>query len=206
MALHQLFDSWINGEAGSIADGAAPADTDTSSSVITCTGPVDFFIDPKDRRTVANAPVWYREEAGDFSPAVTVQPRFVSTFDAGALLAMVDDTHWVKLAFEFTDLGFPAVVSVVTQEFSDDANGQKINAETVRLRMSRRGNLWALHWADVGTFAQAPWRMLRYFRLGEPGDPVKVGLLTQSPTGTGTSVEFTDIARGDPPADMRIGQ
>ena len=171
MSSHQLFHSWINGDAGRVVGNPAATDDDISATAITCTGPVDFFIDPKDRRSVA-----------------------------------IDDTHWVKLAFEFTDMGFPAVVSVVTQEFSDDANGQKINAETVRLRISRRGNLWALHWADVGTFSQAPWRMLRYFRLGEPGDPVKVGLLTQCPTGTEGSAEFMDIAVGDPPADMRIGQ
>ncbi len=206
MSPHQLFDSWMNGDAGRIVDESAATAGDTSAAVITCTGPVDFFIDPKDRRTVADAPVWYRTEEGDFSLSVTVRPRFVTTFDAGALLAMIDDTHWVKLAFEFTDMGFPAVVSVVTQGFSDDANGQKINAETVRLRISRRGNLWALHWADVGTFAQAPWRMVRYFRLGEPNDPVKVGLLTQCPTGTEGIAEFMDIALGDPPADMRIGQ
>ncbi|MFW5695118.1 MAG: DUF1349 domain-containing protein [Alkalispirochaeta sp.] len=204
MAQHQLFDAWINGAAGEVVDPVEAEDS--SGTVISCTGPVDFFIDPKDRRTVADAPFWYRTEPEDFSLSVTVRPSFVSTFDAGALLAMIDDTHWVKLAFEFTDMGFPAVVSVVTREFSDDANGQKINAETVRLRISRRGNLWALHWADVGTYSDAPWRMLRYFRLGNPGDPVKVGLLTQCPTGTGTSAEFTDIARGDPPADMRGGQ
>ena len=120
----QLFDTWMNGDAGAIVGAPATADDDTSATTISCTGRVDVFIDPKDRRTVANAPLWYRTEAGDFSLSATVRPRFVTTFDAGALLAMIDDTHWVKLAFEFTDLGFPAVVSVVTQEFSDDANGQ----------------------------------------------------------------------------------
>lgn len=206
MAPAPMFHTWMNGHAGQIThDPAAQADG-ASGTVITCSGPVDFFIDPKDRRTVADAPFWYREESEDFSLAATVRPAFASTFDAGALFAMIDDTHWVKLAFEFTDLGFPAVVSVVTREFSDDANGQKINAESVRLRISRRGNLWALHWADVGTYAEAPWRMLRYFRLGEPGAPVKVGLVAQCPTGTGSSAEFTDIVRDEPPQDMRLGQ
>ncbi|MFO8043669.1 MAG: DUF1349 domain-containing protein [Alkalispirochaeta sp.] len=206
MATEALFNTWMNGEAGQIAQDPAAAVDGTSSTVIACSGGVDFFIDPKDQRTVANAPFWYRQEAGDFSLAATVQPAFAATFDAGALMAMIDDTHWVKLAFEFTDLGFPAVVSVVTQEFSDDANGQKINAESVRLRISRRGNLWALHWADVGTYAEAPWRMVRYFRLGKPGDTVKVGLEAQCPTGTAGSAEFTDIVLGEPPQDMRVGQ
>ncbi|MEX2442763.1 MAG: DUF1349 domain-containing protein [Alkalispirochaeta sp.] len=205
MAPNTPFDSWMNGDAGQIARDPSVAVDGTTSTVIACSGPVDFFIDPKDRRTVADAPFWYRSEPGDFSLSATVRPAFASTFDAGALLAMIDDTHWVKLAFEFTDMGFPAVVSVVTREVSDDANGQKINAEMVRLRVSRRENLWALHWADVGTSAEAPWRMLRYFRLGEPGDAVKVGLVTQCPTGTGSTAEFTDIALGDPPADMRGG-
>lgn len=205
MTPDSLFNTWMNGEAGQLArDPAAPVDS-TSSTVIACTGPVDFFIDPKDRRSVANAPFWYRQESGDFSLAATIRPTFAATFDAGALMAMVDDTHWIKLAYEFTDLGFPAVVSVVTQGVSDDANGQKINAESVRLRISRRENLWALHWADVGTYAEAPWRMVRYFRLGEPNDPVKVGLEAQCPTGTAGSVEFTDVVLGEPPRDMRGG-
>jgi hypothetical protein len=48
--------------------------------------------------------------------------------------------------------------------------------------------------------------MLRYFRLGSPGDQVKVGLIAQCPTGTGSSAEFTNIALGNPPEDMRGGE
>lgn len=163
-------------------------------------GPVDFFIDPADGRTVANAPFVYDEQSGDFTLSAVVTPQFAATFDAGALFVWFNETTWFKLAFEYTDMGFPAVVSVVTHGYSDDANGQRLDLPSVELMVARRENLWSLHWREPG---KAPWHMKRYLRLGEPGQTARVGLVVQSPTGTGCSATFSDIRTGTPPENMR---
>ena len=196
------FSHWMNGDDASDEIGLRLQGDGATESFSTA-GTTDFFVDPADGRTVANGAFHYREVSGDVSLTAAVTPSFSATYDAGALLAWIDDTHWAKLAFEFTDMGFPAVVSVVTREYSDDANGQRIDEPSVRLRLSRRGSLWALHWQPATQ--DRPWYMLRYFRMGASTDTVRLGLLVQSPTGTGCRATFTDIAVGDAPEDMRAG-
>ena len=170
---------------------------------------VDFFNDPKDGRTVASAPFLYREHSGDFSVVATVRPDFFATYDAGTIFAWIDGSRWIKLAFEATDLGHPAVVSVVTDGTSDDANGQRIDAPEVRLKLSRTDALWGLHWAPTrrsDSGSEAPWSMVRYLRLGESGERVRVGISVQSPIGSGCTVRFSEITFSyAPPVNMRTG-
>ncbi len=138
----------------------------------------------------------------------TIRPDFSDTYDAGTIFAWIDKDHWIKLAFEATDLGYPAVVSVVTEGTSDDANGQRIDDRAVRLKLSRRGALWGLHWAsaDRSGTDSAEWRMVRYLRLGEPGERLRVGISVQSPVGSGCTVRFSELRFSPaPPADVRAG-
>ena len=176
---------------------------------ITAPSRVDFFNDPKDGRTVANAPFLYRKYSGDFSVGATIQPDFSDTYDAGTIFVWIDENRWIKLAFEFTDLGYPAVVSVVTDGTSDDANGQRIEEPAVRLKLSRKGALWGLHWAPVTqsrTETDARWRMIRYLRLGEPGERLRLGISVQSPVGSGCTVRFSEVMYSDTaPEDVRSG-
>ena len=97
-----------------------------------------------------------------------------------ALMVMKDMDCWAKACFEYTDFGTHAVVSVVTNGVSDDANGCNLDRDTVWLQMCRVGNDFAFHYSTDGT----NFYMMRYFTL--PADlTMKVGLLAQSPLGDG---------------------
>ena len=95
-------------------------------------------------------------------------------------MVMQDLTHWAKACFELTDFGTHAVVSVVTKNESDDANGCNIEEEAVWLQVCRVGQSFAFHYSTDGE----RYDMMRFFHLPADGT-IKVGLLAQAPTGSG---------------------
>ena len=128
---------------------------------------------------------------GDFTLTARVRVDFRSTFDAGVLLLWADPDHWAKLCFEFSPLAEPMVVSVVTRQLSDDANGCVVAGNEVWLRIARIGRTLAFHSSvdgQVFSFARA-------FNLGVT--PARIGFLAQSPTGEGCAVEFSDVEFSD---------
>lgn len=130
--------------------------------------------------SLCNAPYYYTELKGDFVFKVKVSHDFVSTYDAAVVMIMKDMTCWAKHCFERTDFDTHAVVSVVTNGESDDANGCNIQGNTVWLQAVRMGNAFAFHYSEDGEH----FYMTRYFHL-PVRDTVKVGLVAQSPQGEG---------------------
>ncbi len=170
---------------------------------ITADGKTDFFVDTLNGIAVANAPFAFWEISGDFIVGVCVEPEFRNTYDAGGIFVYESDDRWIKLEFELTDLGYPSIVSVITDGASDDANGERMDAcKKVYLQIIRKQNYWALHHSLDGT----TWKMARYFRL-DMKDTVKVGFEAQSPVGDGTRAKFTDLSiRNISAANLRAGQ
>lgn len=160
--------------------------TKTGDEVAICApAKTDFFIDICTELKKADAPFYYADVDGDFIIRSKVRPQFVSTYDAGCILIHESDEKWIKLAFENTDLGYPSIVSVVTNGISDDCNGERIGEEAVWLQAMRKGDNWALHYsADAVT-----WKMVRYFRL-PMGRRVQAGISAQAPTGDSCRVTF----------------
>ncbi|MCB0060531.1 MAG: DUF1349 domain-containing protein [Caldilineaceae bacterium] len=149
----------------------------------------DFFIDRLNNVAKHNAPFAYTEVTGDFVFSACVEPTFAETYDAGGLFVYADDAHWIKLEFERTDLGYPSIVSVVTDGASDDCNGEMMADVTqVFLQIIRRGDHWALHHSTDDT----NWKMARYFRFPLP-ETVRVGLEAQSPLGKGATARFSHV-------------
>ena len=145
----------------------------------------DYFQNPNGDPGSDSAPYLWLPVEGDFVARAHIRPSFTSTYDAGALMVRHDETHWAKICFEATDFGTHAAVSVVTNGVSDDANGANLAAETLWLQVVRQGNLFGQHYSLDGQ----SWRMVRYFALPLP-QQVKVGLVAQSPVGTGTAIDF----------------
>jgi uncharacterized protein len=146
---------------------------------------VDYFQDPAGKLSADSAPfLWMRWE-GDFVAQAHVRHAFQSTYDAGALLIRQDAQHWAKLCFEATDFGSRAVVSVVTNGISDDANGVDVGVSDIWLQVTRFGNLFAMHYALNGH----DWRMVRYFPLALTAE-VKIGLVAQCPVGKGATIDW----------------
>ena len=172
---------WLNKSKITEADGTL---------IMTAPPKTDFFIDPDGQISNDNAPYFYAEIEGDFVFGAKVGHAFKGVYDACTLMVMVDGTHWGKLCFELTDFGTRAIVSVVTKEFSDDANGVNVDVgvKDVRLQIARKGNAFAFHYALGG----APCTMQRLFSL--PADArVRVGFVAQSPLGDGAVMEFSEV-------------
>lgn len=149
-------------------------------------GRVDYFQDPAEKMPPAdNAPFLWLPVRGDFVAQAHVKPSFITTWDAGTLMARGDSQHWAKLCYEKTDLGTTAAVSVVTKGVSDDANGVDLTTPDLWLQMVRVGNMFGLHYALDGQH----WRMVRVFRLLLP-TTVQVGLVAQCPAGPGAVIDF----------------
>jgi uncharacterized protein len=166
-------------------------------------GKTDFFIDMFSMKPVDDAPFYYEKRKGDFVARVKVRPGFKKNYDAGGLFVYDTAKKWIKLEFEMTDLGYPSVVSVVTDGVSDDCNGEKAQGvEELWLQIVRKGDNWVLHHSEDGK----KWKMVRYFQL-KMKDEVRIGLEAQSPRGNGCKVEFSGFRIADNTlADMRKGK
>jgi regulation of enolase protein 1 (concanavalin A-like superfamily) len=151
-------------------------------------GKTDFFIDYRTDVNISNAPFYYDYVDYDFEIKVCVRPEFANTYDAGAILIYDDDKHWIKAAFENTDLGYHSVVAVVTNEVSDDSNGEFINQEKVYIRVLRKDDYFCIHHSTDGN----NWKMVRYFRQ-KFSKKLKIGVIAQSPVGNGCDVEYCDL-------------
>lgn len=163
--------------------------------IITAPANTDYFRNPGQRaqegitpESYANAPFGYNEVTGDFVLRAKVSHDFKDVYDACVLMIMQDEQVWAKACFELTDFGTHAVVSVVTNQLSDDANGCNIEGNSVWLQACRVGDAFAFHYSlDGKTFY-----MMRYFTI-PVGKTVKVGLLAQAPQGKGGERVFEHV-------------
>ncbi|WP_086347551.1 DUF1349 domain-containing protein [Candidatus Enterococcus clewellii] len=162
----------------------------------------DYFIHPETGESSLNAPFLYTTISGDFTIRAKVTPQFKEIYDACGLLIYDRASLWGKLCFEYTDMGVNAVVSVITDKASDDANGQSLVSDNVWLQISRKGQLFSMHYSLDGKV----FRMVRYFSL-PCNEEIKVGFLAQSPLGDGGSPLFQNIFLvNEPLTDMRRGE
>lgn len=162
----------------------------------------DYFVDPVSGDVVTDAVYLYQEVKGDFVLRAQVSCDFVSTYDAPVLLALEHETRWVKACFELTDLGPKAMVTVITDQRSDDANGASIEGDEVWLQLARKGDVFAIHYSlDGQDFKMA---RLAWLPMAET---IKVGFEAQSPTGEGGWRNFRQVSlQNHSPADIRAGK
>ncbi|WP_459481402.1 DUF1349 domain-containing protein [Clostridium saccharoperbutylacetonicum] len=138
--------------------------------------------------SLSNAPFYYTEVTGDFIMRVKVSHDFKDMYDSSSIMIMQDMTHWAKACFELTDFNTHAVVSVVTKDQSDDANGCNIDGNSVWLQVCHVGQSFAFHYSIDGD----NYYMMRFFNL--PAEKtLKVGLLAQAPTGSGGIRIYEDL-------------
>jgi len=160
--------------------------------VITANAKTDFFIDTMNNIEKNNAPFVYKELSGDFVVSACVEPELHTNYDAGGIFIMENERRWAKFELEQTDLAYPSIVSVITNEVSDVCNGEKMEAiKRVYLQVIRRKDYWVFHHSVNGI----NWKMNRYFRF-KMKETIKVGFEVQSPAGNGTKAVFTDICIG----------
>jgi hypothetical protein len=157
---------------------------DGDSFTIYALAKTDFYNNPvpyegEPAEPLVNAPFLYTEVEGDFVARVRVTPNFVFEYDAACIMVIQDAHVWLKAAYEQSNIG-TALVSVVTNGVSDDANGCTIDAESVWLQVARAGNNFAFHYSPDGV----KFDMVRLCTL-PVGGTVKVGVQAQCPHGDG---------------------
>ena len=139
--------------------------------------------------TYCNAPFFHTRVSGDFVMRVQVSHDFQDTYDAAAIMVMRDVQVWAKACFEKTDFGTHAVVSVVTNLNSDDANGPNLDGKRAWLQVTRVGDSFAFHYSLDGQ----QFYMMRFFNL-PVGPTVMAGLVAQAPMGKGGQRYFEDFS------------
>jgi regulation of enolase protein 1 (concanavalin A-like superfamily) len=169
--------------------------------VVTAGPRTDLFVSPSGDPPRTDAPLLVTALAGDFVLGARVRVGFGATWDAGALVVLVDESRWGKLAFEYSPQSEPMIVSVVNRGRSDDANAFTVDGDEVWLRVARLGPAFAFHASTDGE----RWRFVRHFELGAVGD-VEAGFLAQAPTGDACTAVFEDVFfRAEALADLRDG-
>lgn len=162
----------------------------------------DFFINPVDLSSSASAPFLYREISGDFVAISKVSPDLSSKWNAAAFMVMINSENWIKFAFENSDATGPSIVSVVTKGTSDDANGAILNnTRAVWLKITRKGNNYAMHWSVDGL----KYHMARLSAMPK-ADTVKLGLEAQCPVGVEALHRFDYLSiKSQTVEDLRTG-
>lgn len=190
-----MFNKWIN--------EPKYFNQDQGTIIIESGAKTDFFVAPASDYLAHNAPIYAFDVQGDFTLECKVKPDFKAYYDAGAMMFYVDDKAWIKFAFESTDIGHPAVVSVVTDGASDDANGEKVDSPSIWMKLSKKDKVIGLYFSHDAM----EWRMVRLFQFDVKNlDNASIGLEAQSPAGLGCTVVFSDIKYTDKAVeDMRKG-
>ncbi len=146
----------------------------------------DFFNNPEDQKKTATAPILYKEVKGDFVAKALVRPDFSSLWNAVALMVHIDNDHWIKFAFENSDATGRSIVSVVTKEISDDANGAILkDQDQIWLKLVRKNHNYSMLWSKDGN----DFKMARLSTLPN-ADSVKIGIEAQSPVGEAATHEI----------------
>ncbi len=139
----------------------------------------DFFNNPEDGSVTSTAPILYKEMMGDFVATTLVQPDFSSLWNATALMVYIDNNNWIKFAFENSDATGKSIVSVVTKNVSDDANGAILrDHDQVWLKLIRKDNIYSMLWSSDGT----TYNMARLTSMPKV-DSIKIGIEVQCPVG-----------------------
>ena len=162
----------------------------------------DMVVDAVTGSVVSNAVYLAEDVTGDFTYSACVSHEFASTYDACCLIAYANDTLWSKACFECTEEGAHAVVTVMTDGCSDDANSVRVAEKKVWLQMCRRGNAISVQYSTDGE----NWIFVRILSIKLP-ETVRLGILAQSPVGAGGEFLFEDIRfRNAAPDNMRFGR
>lgn len=149
----------------------------------------NWFASPWDLKNWDNVPTLLFRPDENFTLSAKIALSPVSLWDSGALVLFADKDHWAKLCLEMPEPNGPlSVVSVVTNDVSDDGYSIQAKGDALYMRVSKSGPGLSFYASEDGQ----NWKLIRAFRFRATA-PVQAGFLAQSPVGAGISVEFSDI-------------
>lgn len=148
----------------------------------------DMFRDPNVTYNTDNAPKLLFQPAENFVLSTSIQHGFVHKWDGGAIVLMEDSLHWIKFCFEKDYTGAHRVVSVVTNNISDDCNSIAVPGTTAHFKIAKADNVITLYASTDGI----KWLLVRHLQFNAT-KPLRLGFLAQSPTGNMCAVDFSNI-------------
>jgi uncharacterized protein len=157
--------------------------------VIVAGGKTDMFRDPNVTYNTDNAPKLLFEGDENFVLVASIEHAFASKWDGGALVIKQDSLHWIKFCFEKDYTGAKRVVSVVTNDISDDCNSEEMKSNKVFYKVAKAGNVITLYCSENGD----KWFLVRHLQF-DARKGFRLGFLAQSPTGDRCEVKFSNIS------------
>ncbi|HVV54302.1 MAG TPA: DUF1349 domain-containing protein, partial [Mucilaginibacter sp.] len=158
-------------------------------AIIIEAGPkTDMFRDPNVTYNTDNAPKLFFTPDDNFVLTACIEHHFNSKWDGGAIVLKADKLHWIKFCFEKDYTGQHRVVSVVTNDISDDCNSAPVSGDKVYYKICKADNVITLYFGSDGKH----WFLVRHLQFNAKG-PLHLGFMAQSPTGMSNTVTFTDI-------------
>jgi hypothetical protein len=144
--------------------------------------------------------VRYQRVGGDFTAEVAFSGDYRELYDQAGLMVRTDERNWLKAGIEFVDSRQMLSV-VVTRDFSDWSTAPvPVEAEWLRLRVSRHGCAIRVEWAPDERGAK--FALLRLAYLPQ-SDQVSIGPMCCSPQRAGFQARFREFAVGPPiPTDL----
>lgn len=172
-----------------------------------CREGLDFFCDPNNGNlSNNNLPILLIpiDNTRSFTLTAKVTPEFTpeGLYNAADLFVYSNDTLWQKLAFEQDEYGNHRIVSVRTQGTSDDNNHDKIDAESVYLKISSDTQTLASYYS----LDKKEWHMVRLYRNYYPRH-IYLGISSQCPQKGSCRSRIEDISLShDNVGDFRMGE
>ena len=172
-----------------------------------CAEKLDFFCDPNDGKLSNNTlPVLLvpTDNTKPFTLTAKVTPGFTKEglYNAADLFVYVNDTLWQKLAFEQDEYGKHRIVSVRTQGTSDDNNHDKVEAQSVYLKISSDTRTIASYYS----LDKKEWHMVRLYRNYYPSK-IYLGVSSQCPQRGECVSRIEDVTLShDNVGDFRMGK
>ncbi|AZQ62460.1 DUF1349 domain-containing protein [Flammeovirga pectinis] len=143
-----------------------------------------------------SATFYHQFKEGDFTIKGKVTTLGSAPFDAAFLMVRQNGRKWMKIAVELGVDKKYNVVSVITNNWSDDANGEILEGNNCWLRITRKNNFFGLHYSIDGI----KWRFVRAFGM-EMDKSVSIGFGIQSPKGDNCIGIIEELKVSDIPVD-----
>jgi regulation of enolase protein 1 (concanavalin A-like superfamily) len=134
----------------------------------------------------------YETVESDFTAEVAFAGDYRELYDQAGLMVRIDERHWLKAGIELA-AGRRMLSVVVTREFSDwSATPLPVEAEWLRLRLTRHGSAIRAEWAADA--AEPKFEMLRLAYM--PEGAAMVGPMCCSPERAGFEARFKNFRTG----------
>jgi regulation of enolase protein 1 (concanavalin A-like superfamily) len=176
---------------------------DKDSITLTSTKETDFFIEPGGAYEKSDAPLLLKkvDNTKPFTLTAELKPDHIVKYDAGMLFIFVDEKHWVKFAFEADERMNTRVVTVRTNETSDDNNHEVVKDSIIFLKISSDAKSVGFYYSTDNKI----WNLVRVFKNEFPKN-IFAGIGTQSPAGNGNKTIFYGVQFSETPVkDFRSG-